>query len=628
LRELAAASYRHAVGLAQGQVRVQALGRLGLLLGHSKRWGEALEAFQTASFLAPQDPSSANNLAVVRHQLDATNQLVRAGQRERDAGRIPRAVSLFEEALGTYPWSSMAYNNLACTYGQVGLLDKGFAAFEIAIEIRPEYAKAYSNYGALLSEANQLEDASHAISSARMLQPSSSMHRANSAWVNMRLAAWKERKDDARRVREYIEAGRVERNERFPHQSSELAQCLGLSQSTVMAAAKRLAGDVFKITKGAREERGAVLRRLPLGRGGRLVVGYMSSDLFDHPVGRSVSLAVQFHLSKMGGPSVDPHCFRLGDPPKGASGKGGYDPVVHFFEHTSDVNVTYIDASLDPKAAAALVRDKGVHILLNLNGWTRSQRGDVFSLWPAPVSVSMIGFEMTMGASYVPYILGDRVALPPSVLLHAYTERAVYLPWSYLPNAHARWDSQPFTKEFPASILEVFEGYCTVSNFNRPQKVDPALLHTWANAVQRSPKARLTLAQAMYGVEVHYTRELAARGLPPGKHRFTVSVDPRGAYLKLLGRADLAVDTHFFGGATTTQDTLWEGTPTAMVPGENMVTRAGPSALEAVGIPSSRNEGFEELPEAIGIPRLPSGSLSVGSQKAYEDLIVRLIQEP
>ena len=38
----------------------------------------------------------------------------------------------------------------------------------------------------------------------------------------------------------------------------------------------------------------------------------------------------------------------------------------------------------------------------------------------------------------------------------------------------------------------------------------------------------------MYGAEVHYTRELAAVGLVPSKHRFTVSVDPRAAYLRCI----------------------------------------------------------------------------------------------
>ena len=37
--------------------------------------------------------------------------------------------------------------------------------------------------------------------------------------------------------------------------------------------------------------------------------------------------------------------------------------------------------------------------------------------------VSMIGFEMTMGATYVPYILSDTIALPVTSMLY-YTEKA------------------------------------------------------------------------------------------------------------------------------------------------------------------------------------------------------------
>jgi len=68
----------------------------------------------------------------------------------------------------------------------------------------------------------------------------------------------------------------------------------------------------------------------------------------------------------------------------------------------------------------------------------------------------MIGFEMSMGAEYVPYIASDNIALPMSSM-DAYSEKAVHLPHCYLPNAHSRWDVTPFNKPFPAEIIEAFE---------------------------------------------------------------------------------------------------------------------------------------------------------------------------
>ena len=112
----------------------------------------------------------------------------------------------------------------------------------------------------------------------------------------------------------------------------------------------------------------------------------------------------------------------------------------------------------------------------------------------------MIGFEMSMGADYVPYIVSDPIALPMSSM-GAYSEKAAHLPHCYLPNAHARWDTLPFSKPFPAEIIEAFEGVLSLSSFNRPQKIDPTLLRTWGQAVMRVPAYRLTLAQGMHGVE-------------------------------------------------------------------------------------------------------------------------------
>jgi hypothetical protein len=62
-----------------------------------------------------------------------------------------------------------------------------------------------------------------------------------------------------------------------------------------------------------------------------------------------------------------------------------------------------------------IVRDQ-IHILVNLNGYTRGARNEIFAARAAPVQMSFMGFAGSLGAEWCDYILADTTAIPPSTL--------------------------------------------------------------------------------------------------------------------------------------------------------------------------------------------------------------------
>lgn len=62
-----------------------------------------------------------------------------------------------------------------------------------------------------------------------------------------------------------------------------------------------------------------------------------------------------------------------------------------------------------------IVQDE-IHILVNLNGYTRGARNEVFAARPAPIQMSFMGFAGTLGAEWCDYILADETAIPPDTL--------------------------------------------------------------------------------------------------------------------------------------------------------------------------------------------------------------------
>jgi len=78
-------------------------------------------------------------------------------------------------------------------------------------------------------------------------------------------------------------------------------------------------------------------------------------------------------------------------------------------EHFQDISLLQADD------AATLIHSDGIHVLFNLNGYTKGGRSEIFSLRPAPIAINFLGYNGTTGADYIDYIVGDDVVIPEEV---------------------------------------------------------------------------------------------------------------------------------------------------------------------------------------------------------------------
>jgi hypothetical protein len=59
-----------------------------------------------------------------------------------------------------------------------------------------------------------------------------------------------------------------------------------------------------------------------------------------------------------------------------------------------------------------------IQVAINLNGYTKGARNEIFALLPAPVQASYMGFPATTGAPWLPYLITDKVSTwPPGACL-------------------------------------------------------------------------------------------------------------------------------------------------------------------------------------------------------------------
>ena len=134
----------------------------------------------------------------------------------------------------------------------------------------------------------------------------------------------------------------------------------------------------------------------------QLHIGYVSSDFNNHPLAHLMQSVFGFHDQGR----VRAFCYAT-TPSDGSVHRQQIEREAPRF---TDVSSWSIDRIVNQ-----IVSDN-IHILVNLNGYTRGARNEVFAARPAPIQMSFMGFAGTLGAEWCDYLLADKIAIPPSTL--------------------------------------------------------------------------------------------------------------------------------------------------------------------------------------------------------------------
>jgi len=160
-----------------------------------------------------------------------------------------------------------------------------------------------------------------------------------------------------------------------------------------------------------------------LHNGQRLRIGYVSSDFGNHPTSHLMQSVPGFHDKA----NVEIFCYAL----SADDGTTFRSKIKTEVEHFIDLSGIVCNG----KAADRIYQD-GIHILMNLNGYTKGARNEIFALRPAPIQVMWLGYPGTSGANYMDYIITDAVTSPLDGVEQDYSEKFAYMPRTYFVGDH------------------------------------------------------------------------------------------------------------------------------------------------------------------------------------------------
>ena len=334
-------------------------------------------------------------------------------------------------------------------------------------------------------------------------------------------------------------------------------------------------------------------------RGGRLRVGYVSSDFHHHATSLLMIQLLEQH---------DRAAFEI---TLYSHGRGDDSPVRARLLAASDRFVD-IDAMSDRDAALRIRRD-GIDILVDLKGYTRGSRPGLFACRPSQVQVAYLGFPGTTGAPWMDYIVGDAWVTP---LEHAgdFSERIAQLPGAYQCNDGTRPLPTPALREahgLPDRAL-------VLCGFTQPYKISPEVFDVWCRLLGALPGAVLWLLDDNPTATTALRCEAQARGIEADRLIFAPKME-HAAHLDRLGCADLFLDTWPCNGHTTVSDALWAGLPVVTWSGRTFASRVAGSLLRTLGFAElvcADVAGYETLALALAHDPVRRRALRSGIEAA------------
>lgn len=522
--------------------------------------------------------------------------------------RFEDALPVLEFAIPRFDVDPELHNNLGIVLSHLMRWDESLACFHRSLDLQPNEPEVLKNLGVALARMHRWNDAVPVLLQAIEHHPDdypeaillladalASANRVDEAWVCYN-ELWK---DDPRNTYALYQLLSVSLRNCDWHQFSERVADLrqrepsdaaavgpfsalglpGLSGSEHLAYARVFARTSFPAALLAVENEYPAPPATASPP--RLRVGFMSADFRMHPVGFVVPQVIEL----LDRERVEVFGYSIGEDDQSEIRAR----IVAAFDHFADLK------ALSHRASAQRIKSDELDILVDLQGWTASQRAEVLVLRSAPIQVSWLGYPGTLGhPCLADYLLGDPTVTP---LGHAdcYTETLAQLPNCYLPADATRSLQAPPTRT-EAGLPESGFVFCS---FNNSYKFNPQTFDVWCRILLQCPDSILWLSSPSPTAKANLEREAVTRGLDPARVVFAPRTETQAQHLARLQLADLALDTFPYNSHSTGIDTLWAGVPMVTCMGETFASRVGASALRAVNLPELVTTSLDQYQELI-----------------------------
>ncbi|HBK05423.1 MAG TPA: acetylglucosamine transferase [Acetobacteraceae bacterium] len=521
--------------------------------------------------------------------------LVRTTEAVGSGRGLPPVIALYRDWIAAQPDGTpdrhCAWFNLGTELGHADAPAEAMAAYQQALALHPGFAPAAVNLGLLLErhgqpatalsvwrDAIQPDDSRIALLNqrARLLETSGELAEA----ANCLRASLLTRHDQPDAVQHWLHLR--QKMCQWPVLDESIP---GLSRDDLLTQSGPLAA--LALTDDVATQRAiaanwvarkteAKPRLAPIGgyRHQRVRVGYLSSDFCSHAM--SYLIAELFERHDRQRFEIYGYCASPDD------GSAIRDRVIAAFDHFVSVR------SLSDEAAARLIREDEIDLLIDLNGLTSGGRLQILRWKPAPVQATYLGFIGPVPVPELDHLLCDNFVVPV-------TQAGLYQP---APLAiEGIYQANDSKRIVDAAALRADCGlpedrfvFCCFSNH---YKITDTMFAAWMEILRQAEGSVLWLVDDNQWSRQNLRLRAIVAGIDPERLIFAGRVDP-ARYMGRLAAADLFLDTFPYNAGTIASDAVRMGLPMLTLAGRSFASRMASRMLVAVGALEGVTETVED----------------------------------
>ena len=545
----------------------QSYNNLGLIFDNKNEFDKSIEFFKKAIQINPNFAEAYLNLGISNFKKgeinlalsniikstkidpNFANAYLNLGNILKDQGLSTQAISSYQKAIQINPNLPEAYNNLGSILSLQDKLEKAFENYKKAIELNPSYFEAFNNLGNLFAKKKNYSKAIDYFQKALNIKNTYTFSHIGILYNKLQICDFSVFKD----FEEKFKTIGIENDEINPFYTLALEDNpenqLKRSQNYSQKRFEKFSNKIKFIKKK---------------KNSKIKIGFYSADFYEHATMYLINgLFREYNKEKF-----EIYTFNY-------SKEKPSIRIKKILNNTNEKNIL----NLPDIEVVKLSRELNIDIAIDLKGYTLNSRTKLFSYRLAPIQINYLGYPGTLGASFMDYIIADKIIIPEKSK-NFYSEEILYMPNTYQPNDDKKVRSKSKKQKKDFGLPENSFIFCCFNNLN---KISQKELQIWSNILNQVNNSVLWLIK---------TNEIAKNNILNFFQKKKVSKDrivfaeniSYDEHLERIRFADLFLDTFNYNAHTTCSDALWSGLPVVTKIGEQFASRVAASLLNALGM--------------------------------------------
>jgi predicted O-linked N-acetylglucosamine transferase (SPINDLY family) len=236
--------------------------------------------------------------------------------------------------------------------------------------------------------------------------------------------------------------------------------------------------------------------------------------------------------------------------------------------------------NIDDCSTLKLIRSDKIDILIDLSGYTKGNRLEVFFNRAAPIQISWLGYLCSTGLKNIDYVFGDNNVITKK-------EETQFVEKIYKLNNTWTVLSQPDFKIPVSKNLPYLKNkYITFGSFNNILKVNSKVIQAWSRILCNIMESKIILIDKRfkerdfkeYFINLFINHGVKKEQLIFEGHHY------RSDLFEKYNSIDIVLDTFPYNGGTTSLESFWMCVPLLTIKGNTFLSKCGESLNITLGL--------------------------------------------